>query len=92
MRRSDTEKSELLHLLLCAALALRDTWDRSHLHANFKLESEWVIKQRWMQGAPQKLSVALIRGESWLMQAGISVRIRVAPRTFQALEVLSEYR
>ena len=43
-----------------------------------------VNKQRWMKSALRKLSVALMRGNSWRFKAGLSVGARVAGRSFQA--------
>ena len=43
-----------------------------------------VNKQRWMKSALRKLSVALMRGNSWRFKAGLCVGARVAGRSFQA--------
>jgi len=53
--------------------------------AGLAAESRRVNKQRWLTGALRKLSVALMRGNSWAFKAGLSVGVRRSPgRAFQA--------
>ena len=47
-------------------------------------------KERWLTGALRKLSVALMRGNSWAFKAGLSVGVRRSPgRAFQATLVMA---
>ena len=53
--------------------------------AGLAAESRRVNKQRWLTRALRKLSVALMRGNSWAFKAGLSVGVRRSPgRAFQA--------
>ena len=52
--------------------------------AELAAEAPRVSEQGWMQLALRKLSVALVRGNSWRFKAGLSVGSRAAGRVYQA--------